>query len=90
MQAGATVLGVLRRARDLVQSGRSEGILAAISSLGEEASGPTRDLAYFAIMDTIELDGRAGSIEGLAAEGSRAGILRLFDATIQRITSALH
>lgn len=85
-----TVLAVLRRARNLVESGQSEGALVAISSVCNEANGRTRDLAYFALMDTIELEGGTGSIEALATGESRVRLLRLFDATIQRIISTLH
>jgi hypothetical protein len=90
MHSCATVIGVLRRARDILEHGECERILTAISSLREEASGRTRDLAYFALMDTIELEGGTGSIEALAAGGGRARLLRLFDATIERITATLH
>jgi hypothetical protein len=90
MQSGATVLGVLRRARETLENGTYDGIVVAISSLRNEANGGTRDLAYFALMDTIELEGGTGSIEALATGESRARLLRLFDATIERITSALH
>ncbi len=47
MENRITVLGVLRKARDLVSTREHPGIIEAISSLKSEASGPTRDLAYY-------------------------------------------
>ena len=41
-------------------------------------------MSYFALVDTIELEGGTGSIETLAAGESTAFLLRLFDVTIQR------
>jgi hypothetical protein len=90
MNSGSTVLAVLRRGRELLASGQSVGIISTISSLRDQASGRTRDLAYFALMDTLLLSGGEASISLLAEPESRAGALKLFDDTIRRITATLH
>ncbi|WP_457091622.1 hypothetical protein [Microvirga sp. P5_D2] len=84
-----SVLGLLRRARDLVDAGQYAGIVEAISALKMEASGPKRDLAYYAVLETAsETKGETG-ISVLAA-ASRDMAVALLDATIKRMTSKLH
>jgi hypothetical protein len=90
MNSGTTVLGVLRKARELVASGQSVGIISAIGSLRDHASGRVRDLAYFALLDTLLLSGAEASIARLAEPESRPRAIALFDDTIRRITSTLH
>jgi hypothetical protein len=90
MENRITVLGVLRKARDLVSTREHPGIIEAISSLKSEASGPTRDLAYYAILDTMMLTKGEASIAVLSGPDAQDSALELFDATIRRITSTLH
>jgi hypothetical protein len=84
-----TVLSLLKRARDLVDAGRYAGILEAISALKSEASGPKRDLAYYAVLETADKGKGETGISALSA-ASRDASLALLDATIKRITSKLH
>jgi hypothetical protein len=65
-------------------------IIDAISSLKSEASGPTRDLAYYAILDTMMMTKGEASISVLSGSDAQDSALELFDATIRRITSTLH
>lgn len=88
MESGTTVLSVLRKARDLVSSGEQPGLIAAISALKEEASGPMRDRAYFALLDTMTGRGPVGLANLMGATKDDA--LALLDATISRISSKLH
>ena len=90
MKPGWSVLAVLRKARELLASGQSAGVIATISSLREQTSGRVRDLAYFALLDTLLLSGGEASIAALDEPESPAEILDLFDDTIKRISSALH
>lgn len=89
MTTSTTVLGLLRKARDLVSAGERADIIEAISSLRDEASGPLRDLAYYALLDTVTLRTGAASLT-LLASGRPDDALELFDATIKRIVSKLH
>jgi hypothetical protein len=90
MNSGSTVLTVLRSARERLANGQSAGIMSAVSSLRDQASGRVRDLAYFALLDTLLLRGGEASISLLAEPGSRARAVALFDDTIRRISSTLH
>jgi hypothetical protein len=90
MTSSTTVLGLLRKARDLVSTGRQAGIIEAISSLQAEASGPLRDLAYFALLDTASLRAGNASLSALASSAQPDDAIELFDATIKRIASKLH
>ena len=84
-----SVLGLLRRARSLVETGQHAGIVEAISALKAEASGPKRDLAYFAVLETAtETTGDSGM--SVLAAASRDMTMALLDATIKRITSKMH
>lgn len=85
-----TVLGLLRRARDLVSARKHTDIIDAISSLKGEASGPTRDLAYYALLETMMMAKGEASISVLSAPDAGDTAVELFDATIRRITSTLH
>ena len=90
MNSGTTVLAVLRQARELLASGQTVGIISAISSLRDHASGRMRDLAYFALLDTLLLSGAEASIAMLAEPEGRPKAIALFDDTIRRIASTLH
>ena len=90
MDHRTTVLGVLRKARELVSNREHPGIIEAISSLKGEASGRTRDLAYYAILETMMMNRGGASIAVLSAPEARDGTVELFDATIRRITAKLH
>jgi hypothetical protein len=90
MTSSTTVLGLLRKARDLVSTGQQAGIIDAISSLQAEASGPLRDLAYYALLDTAILRTGDASLAVLSAPGHPDDAVCLFDATIKRIVSTLH
>jgi hypothetical protein len=90
MESRTTVLGLLRKARDLVSTGRQAGIIEAISSLQHEASGPTRDLAYYALLDTVTLRECDASIAVLSRPERQEIAVELLDATIRRIASTLH
>jgi hypothetical protein len=90
METRISVLGVLKKARERISTGASDGILPAISALREEASGPTRDQAYYAILDTIGLGQGDASITLLARPDSPEALVQVFDATIKRISAALH
>ena len=90
MESLTTVLGLLRRARDLVSARQHTDIIDAISSLKDEASGPTRDLAYYALLDTMMMSKGEASISVLSAPDAQDTVIELFDATIRRITSTLH
>lgn len=85
-----TVLGVLRKACDLVGSGQSLGIIEAISSLREEASGRTRDLAYYAVLETAMVSRGDASLAMLADSGQTESAIELLQSTIRRLMSALH
>jgi hypothetical protein len=84
-----TVLGVLRKACDLVGSGQSLGIIEAISSLRAEASGRTRDLAYYAVLETAMVSRGDASLAMLAGDQKEPAI-ELLRSTIRRLMSALH
>lgn len=90
MENRTTVLGLLRRARDLVSARQHTDIIDAISSLKGEASGPTRDLAYYALLETAMMAKGEASISVLSAPDAADTAIELFDATIRRITSTLH
>jgi hypothetical protein len=90
MENRTTVLGLLRRARDLVSARQHTGIIEAISSLKGEASGPTRDLAYYALLETMMMAKGEASISVLSAPDAQDTAIQLFDETIRRITSTLH
>jgi hypothetical protein len=90
MNSGSTVLAVLRRARELLVSGETPCIISAISSLKGQSSSRTRDLAYFAIMETMMLGGAETTISLLAQPENQANALRMVEATIKRMTSTLH
>lgn len=89
MEDQPSVLGLLRRARDLLAAGQHTGIIDAIATMQGQASGPKRDLAYFAILDTASEARGAPGMSVLAA-ASREASLALIDATIKRITSKMH
>ncbi len=89
MDTHTTVLGLLRKARSLVDAGQHSGVIEAISALKSEASGPRRDLAYFAVLETASMDKGETEISQLSAS-SRDATLALLDATIRRMTSKLH
>jgi len=84
-----TVLGVLRKACDLVGSGQCLGIIEAIGSLRDQTSGRTRDLAYYAVLETAMVSRGEASLSMLAGD-EKESTLELLDATIRRIMSALH
>jgi hypothetical protein len=90
MNSGSTVLTLLRQARELLVSGTTPSIISAISTLKEQSSGRTRDLAYFAIMETMMLGGAETTISLLAQPQNQANALKVIDATIKRVTSTLH
>jgi hypothetical protein len=90
MELRTTVLGLLKKARDLVCTGQNAGIIEAISSLRAEASGPMRDLAYYALLDTAALGEKDASIAVLSRLDHRETTVELLDATIRRISSKLH
>jgi hypothetical protein len=90
MDTRITVLGVLKKARERVSTGQSDGILPAISALRGEASGPTRDQAYYAILETVGLCRGLASITSLSRSDDQEALVQVFDATIRRIASALH
>ena len=90
MENRTTVLGLLRRARDLVSAKQHTDILDAISSLKGEASGPTRDRAYYALLETMMMSNGEASISVLSAPDAQDTSIELFDATIRRMTSTLH
>ncbi|MGO4523635.1 hypothetical protein AB4097_02090 [Microvirga sp. 2MCAF35] len=85
-----TVIGVLRKACDLVGSGESLGILEAISSLRDQTSGRTRDLAYYAVLETAMVSRGDASLAMLSADDRTESTIELLEATIRRIMSALH
>ncbi len=89
MDRQITVLHLLRRARDLVQAGQQPGIIEAISALKSEASGPKRDLAYFALLETASESRGEADLSALS-QASRDAAMALLDATIKRMTSKLH
>jgi hypothetical protein len=68
-----TVLGILKKACDLVGSGQSLG---------------TRDLAYYAVLETAMVSRGDASLAMLADQKEPA--IELLQATIRRIMSALH
>lgn len=84
-----SVLGLLRKARDLVEAGQYAGVIEAISALKAEANGPKRDIAYYAVLETAhETKGETGMT--ILAAASRDMTVALLDATIKRITSKMH
>ncbi|WP_114944959.1 hypothetical protein [Microvirga calopogonii] len=85
-----TVIGVLRTACDLVGTGQFPGIIEAISSLRDQASGRTRDLAYYAVLETAMVSRGDASLAMLAGEDGTESTIELLEATIRRIMSALH
>ena len=85
-----TVLGVLKKACDLVGSGQSLGIIEAISSLRDQTSGRTRDLAYYAVLDTAMASRGDASLAMLASAEQKDSAMELLQATIRRIMSVLH
>lgn len=90
MESRPNLLAVLRRARDLVSTGQSAGMLEAISALQHEVRGPTRDLAYHALLETVMLARGDASLAGLARPEQPEAIVAVFDATIRRIAATLH
>jgi hypothetical protein len=90
MNSGSTVLTVLRQARELLVSGETPCIISAISSLKGQSSSRTRDLAYFAVMETMMLGGAETTISSLAQPENQANALRMIEDTIKRMTSTLH
>jgi hypothetical protein len=84
-----SVLGLLRKARDLVEAGQHAGIVEAISTLKAEASGPKRDLAYYAVLETAS-EARGETDMSVLATASRDKAVALLDATIKRMTSKMH
>ena len=89
MDKQTTVLGILKKARDLVDAGQYAGIIEAISALEGEASGPKRDLAYYAVLETASASRGEVGISALAS-ASRDAAMALLDATIRRMTAKLH
>lgn len=89
MDSQTTVLGILKKARDLVDAGQHAGIIEAISALKDEASGPKRDLAYYAVLETASAGRGEAGMSALSA-ASRDAAMALLDATIRRMTSKLH
>lgn len=85
--ATLTVLQALRKARDLIEAGGHDGIFEAVHALKGEASGPTRDCVYYALMETAT--DRVGAAFAPLSRPSE-GALALLDATIERLTSAMH
>ncbi|MBA1156252.1 hypothetical protein P7L87_24765 [Vibrio parahaemolyticus] len=85
-----TVIAILRKACDLVGSGQSLGIIEAISSLRDQTSGRTRDLAYYAVLETALASRGDASLAVLSADGRTESTIELLEATIRRIMSALH
>lgn len=86
--AKLTMLQALCKARDLVQGGVHDGIFEAMHALKGEASGPTRDCVYYALMQTATAAGEGSSTGSLGRPGDAA--LALLDATIERLTDAMH
>jgi len=89
MDNQTTVLSLLKKARDLVDAGQYSGIIEAISALKAEASGPKRDLAYYAVLETASAGRGEVGMTALSA-ASRDATMALLDATIKRMTSKLH
>lgn len=89
MDSQTTVLGILKKARDLVGAGEYTGIIEAISALKGEASGPKRDLAYYAVLETASAGRGEVGMSALSA-ASRDATMALLDATIRRMTAKLH
>jgi hypothetical protein len=85
--ATLTMLQVLHRTRDLVQAGVHDGLFEAVHALKGEVSGPTRDCVVFALMQTAT-DAGVSSFTSLGRPGE--GALALIDATIERLTGAMH
>jgi hypothetical protein len=90
MESRPNLLGALRRARERVSTGESAGLLDAVSSLREEVRGPVRDLVYLALLETVMLARGNASLAGLAEPGARESLSAIFDATIRRVSAALH
>jgi len=89
MDNQTTVLSILKKARNLVDAGQHVGIIEAISALKAEASGPKRDLAYYAVLETASMSRGEAGMSALSA-ASRDAAMALLDATIKRMTSKLH
>ena len=85
-----TVLGLLRKACDLIGSGQSLGIIEAISSLRDQASGRTRDLAYYAVLETAMMDRGDASLAMLTNDDQKESVVELLQATVRRMMSGLH
>ncbi len=90
MESRATVLSVLKKACELVSSGRHGGIIEAISSLRDEASGRTRDLAYYELLETAMIGHGDASLATLAGIRQKEPAIELFQATIRRVSARLH
>jgi hypothetical protein len=90
MTTHTTLLGVLKKARDLISAGDCPGVIDAISSLRGETTGRLRDLAYYALLETVMMDKGVASISVLSSPESQDATVELFDTTIRRITSTLH
>ena len=89
MDTQITVLHILKKARDLVGAGEHAGIIEAISALKNEAGGPKRDLAYYAVLETAS-EGRGETGMASLSSAGRDAAMALLDATIRRIASKLH
>lgn len=85
--ATLTVLQALCKARDLVQAGVHDGLFEAMHALKGEASGSTRDCAYYALMQTATAASAGSPVGSLGRPDDAA--LALLDATIGRLTGAI-
>jgi hypothetical protein len=83
-----SVLGLLRKARDLVDAGQYAGVIEAISTLKAEVNGLKRDMAYYAVLETAS-ETRSEAGMSLLAEASRDITVALLDAAIKRISSKM-
>jgi hypothetical protein len=84
-----SALGLLRKARDLVEAGQYEGAIEAISALKSEANGSRRDTANYAVLETASESRGETGMTVLAAAG-RDMTVALLNATIKRILSKMH
>ncbi|MGO4386942.1 hypothetical protein AB4Y85_05355 [Microvirga sp. 2YAF29] len=84
-----SVLGLLRKARDLVEAGRHACVIEAIGAFKAEAAGQKRDMAYYAVLETAN-NARSESGMTVLAEASRDMTAALLNATSERITSKMH
>jgi len=64
--------------------------ISAISSLKEQSSGCTRDLAYFAVMEPMTLGSAETTISLLAQPENPANALRMIEATIKWMPWTVH